>query len=62
MGCSPTAGAETETRDVVPGTENLSDTEPVVGVDGAGEALVIWNKFLDSGSRGVFATTITPRD
>jgi hypothetical protein len=45
---------------VVPGSDHIASATLATGIDGAGRALIAWNRWVNSGPSGVFLSTAAP--
>jgi hypothetical protein len=53
-------GSLSAPQTIAPGTDHLSAGYLAGGIDGHGDAIVVWDEFTDSQSRGVFASVGQP--
>lgn len=53
-------GSLSAPQTIAPGTDHLSAGSLAGGIDGHGDAIVVWDEFPDSQSQGVFASLGQP--
>jgi hypothetical protein len=55
-----TSGSLAAPQTIAPGVDHVNSGYLVGGIDGHGDAIVVWDAFTDSQSRGVFASIGRP--